>query len=340
MQNESRKQIFPARLSNWLEKRNYLSQEFTPGSHEEFIKQRIITHSRVNRAIIHFIPNTNEQIKNKPNSSIRNMLEMETMIFIKSRDEAEGVEKFPKSSDLKLLTNDQLIELQRNLALDQISKSESSSSTMLLIDLQFVRQTGLLIKYLDYFGLERPDRLNTVWGDSKHQDPSEEELGKVDHWLEKNIVDVSFDRLPDTLRPIAAEILDQSYVNEMSFANMPLDSRNQNIHGKQHSSPYADLRHQVKNLSKRIKDVAKIIKEFSRLVPSDYEIDLMKYEILVSLYRNFTSYLLNLFTIKKIQESTIERYGKKLTPEQFLTTTLEHIMLHQGSLQFFEMFNN
>lgn len=331
------KEILPKRLSIWLENRNYLGRELQPRSLEEFIKQRSVAHLRVNEAIVLSIPNKREQINGKPNTSVREVLETQTNILIKNRKEIEKIAQLPEPSDLKLLTEEQLIKLQRNLALDQISKSENPLSTMLQLDMQFAAQTGLLIKYLDYFGLKRPDRLNSVWGDNNHPQPKEEPLGRVNYWLRRDLGELNFEKLPVLLRPIASEIINQAYINEKSFADAPENLRSRNIRGKNHSSPDADLRHQVKNLIKRIKDVRKVLKNLPE-VPTDYEIDLMKYNILVDLYNIFTIYLLKLFTINEIRETNIESDGKNLTPGQFLTTTLEHIMLHQGGLQFFEMY--
>lgn len=338
MPKERNKQIIPTRLSNWIEKRDYLTREFAPASHEEFIKQRMITHLRVNRSIIHSIPNTNGLINDQPNTSIRNMFEMETMTLIKSRGEVDEA-KFPTSADLELLTDEQLVELQRNLVFDQISNSESPLSTMLAIDLQLARQTGLFIKYLDYFGLKRPDRLDSVWGDGKHYEPKATETGKVGPWImESSLGHLKLESYPGEIRSIVASILDESYVNEVAFQDAPIGIRQRDFEGKPNSSIEADLLHQVINLSMRIDKVTNVAKDYLRL-PSSYELSRMEYKTLISLYKNFTTYFLHLFQSKEVQESTVEWYGKSLNAKEFLTTTLEHVMLHQGSLQFFEMLN-
>lgn len=330
----------PKSLSIWLEPRNYLSPEVGKDSYGEFLKNRMATHLRVNRAIIGSISNPLETINGKENASVRDILEKETLDLMRSKSKSYPELNYPSREELKLLTNHQIIELQHNFVADCISKSESPEADMLFFDMEFVRQTGILIKYLDYFDLARPDRLNRTWGDGTHQDPKKTKIGKVEPWIMKSSLNhLELNSFPEEIRPIVAGILDQSYINEVGFQDFPAEIRQRNIGNRPHSSVESDLLHQVVNLAMRIDKVTNVAKDYLR-IPSPYELSLMEYSELVSLYKNFTTYFLHLFQSKEVQESTVEWYGKSLNAKEFLTTTLEHVMLHQGSLQFFELLEN
>ena len=118
----------PKRLSVWLESRNYLSLEVGKDSYGEFLKNRMATHLRVNRTIIDSIPNPLKSISETENTSVRNILETETLDLMWSKSKSYPELDYPQ---LKLLTNHQLIELQHNFVADCISKSDSPETPRL-----------------------------------------------------------------------------------------------------------------------------------------------------------------------------------------------------------------
>ncbi len=330
MPEQRKHQPFPQKIALWFEPKNYFTIEFGKLSYGEFLKQRLSINFRVKRAIVDTLPQ-NEPINGKENTSVRKLLEIETLNLLQSRNTEDTF----ATDDLKCLTNHQLLQLQHNLIADVISQSETPENEMLGYDLQTVQQIGVLIKYMDYFGVERPNRLNTALGNGKHHNPQKTYTDKISLWFIKDALKrLNIEKLPKSLRPLLTSILDQSYVNERSFSDIPTELRQVNINGRQNSSMEADLRHQVINIVDRIDRTSKTAKDIVRL-PSAYEIESLPYGSLVSLYENLTVYFVRLFEDREVKESKIDWYGKKYSPKEFLTISLEHVMLHQGHLQFF-----
>lgn len=353
-------------IKDWLDRPGVgissIRFEQTVASHPDFLKRELQTAFLVNRAIFESIPShitfglMHPGTDTDDTSAKGALIDRVTNLIALNRYINEN-EKYPRETELSDLTGRQLLELydvflgtlvrrleDPAIPEDKLKTGKEIDKEEYIFELLALESgfTGYLLKYLDLDNLPRPSELNLRWGEGAPESPGEKTAATAALYKRFSFNDVN--NFPPELQPVAGimSVLVEKNGNYAKYSQINEEDLYRTIgESKRPSSPMDDLRHEINNLIKRNRAVDRAV-GIETEYPSPADIDGLDRDQLCRLYPVLAESLLSRFNVDNFGQlpEKINWWGKELTPKEFLTTWLEHLSLHDGSLSFFSTYFN